>query len=336
MLSVSKSAFTLTHRLNVFPAVRAALPSNISILAYHRIAEPDAIDFYGLKDNVSATPRGFKEQLDYIKGEYNAISFDDLTAVMCGQKKLPENAVLITFDDGYLDNLTTALPELVRRDLPAVLFAVPGFLDGHTYPFWDWVTWAFHNSPKRAADLPLLGQRAWQAGDDAEQVADDWIEASRLTPHTEFRRALAGLSRVLELPLPSDAPPGLLMNWDDLQLMMQAGVTIGAHSVTHPILEQSSSNRAMREIKLSREILEERTKAKVSAFAYPSGLFTTAHEDMLAAAGYTCGFRVEGGLAFADELAERPYAIRRTCISIKDHMPRFAAKVGGAARLIAW
>ena len=64
MPSVSKSAFALTHRLNVFPVVRSALPSNISILAYHRIDEPDASDFYGLKDNVSATPPRFREQLD--------------------------------------------------------------------------------------------------------------------------------------------------------------------------------------------------------------------------------------------------------------------------------
>jgi peptidoglycan/xylan/chitin deacetylase (PgdA/CDA1 family) len=244
--------------------------------------------------------------------------------------------VLITFDDGYRDNYTIALPALAERRLPAVLFAATGFLDGFVCPFWDWVMEAFRVSSKESAALPLLGQRRWTTPKEREALGAEWIKANMLLPHVESRRALAGLGRALEFPLPPAPPPGLMMSWDELAAMTQEGFTIGAHSATHPILLRTSQNRALREIEVSKAVLELRTKTRVTSFAYPNGLFSRLHEDMLAKAGFSFGFRVEGGLTLAREVKDCPFAIRRTCITLKDDLPRFVAKAGGAARLIAW
>jgi peptidoglycan/xylan/chitin deacetylase (PgdA/CDA1 family) len=322
--------------LGLFPAVRRTLPANLSVLAYHRIVDPYKSGFYGLKGNVSATPSAFEAQLEYMAGECNVISLDDLAALTTHGKPLPENAVLITFDDGYRDNYTTALPALAKRGLPAVLFAATGFVDGLICPFWDWVIQAFRITEKERAALPLLGFRAWKTADEREAVGAEWIKASLMCPHLEFRRALGALSKTIDLPLPAAPPPGLMMNWDELKAMMQGGFAIGAHSATHPVLLRTSPDRARREIEVSKAILEQRTNSRVTSFAFPNGLFSSDHEGMLASADYSFGFRVEGGLALSSEIKERPFAIRRTCIALKDDLPRFVAKVGGVARLVAW
>jgi len=334
--NTARTFFSAAHHLGLFPALRRRLPANLSVLAYHRIVDPDRSGYYGLKGNVSATPSAFETQLDYLMGECNVISLDEILELVTDGKPLPENAVLITFDDGYRDNYTTALPALARRGLPAVLFAATGFVDGLVCPFWDWVIEAFRISEKERAALPLLGIRAWRTANEREAVGAEWIKASMMCPHLEFRRALRELSRAIEVPLPAAPPPGLMMNWDELKAMTEGGFAIGAHSATHPVLLRTSPDRARREIEISKALLEQRTNSRVTSFAFPNGLFSTLHEGMLKTAGYTFGFRVEGGLALTREIRERPFAIRRTCITLKDDLPRFIAKVGGVARLLLW
>ena len=319
----------MAHRIGFWPAARSMIPSSVLVLVYHRIADPDRPDFYGLRDNVSATPRGFAEQLDYLAREYNVIGLDDLIALEVENRKLPQRAVLITFDDGYGDNFTTALPALVARGMPALLFAVPGFLDGNWVPFWDWVVEAFAVSEVEGIGLPLSPVARKRQG-------AEWIDRSKRLPHVVLRRALQELSGALQVPLATPPPPGLMMSWGDLDGMIQGGVALGAHTVTHPVLLRVGSARAYREINISRVKLEARTSARVTAFAYPNGNFTEEHQKMLANAGYKFGFRADGGLTTAGEIARDPFAIRRTCISLKDDLPRFAAKVAGAERLVRW
>lgn len=322
------------HSLRIWPVARRIIPSSLIVLAYHRIADPDRPGFYGLRDNVSATPQGFSEQLDYLNREYNVVGLNDLVELIQNGRPLPKNAVLITFDDGYRDNFTAALPELVSRGLPAVLFAVPGFIDGICYPFWDWVIEAFKASQVEAVTLPLLQQNLARGSAERERQGIQWINCGKRISNIGLRHALADLSRVLEVPLPSAPPPGLMMSWKELESMIEGGVAIGAHSATHPILLRVGSGRAQREINVSRAILEIHAKHPVTAFAYPNGDFSQEHERMLEESGFQLGFRVEGGLTTANEILSQPFAIRRTCISLNDDLPRFAAKVAGIERLI--
>lgn len=324
------------HRTGFWPAARRMIPSGLTVLVYHRIADPNRPDFYGLRDNVSATPNGFAAQLDYLAREYNVISMGDLTALVVEGRKLPQRAVLITFDDGYRDNFTTALPGLVARGMPALMFAVPGFLDGYCFPFWDWVVEAIAAAKVEGVMLPLLEQHIAPDSVARQRQGAEWIDRSKRLPHVELCRALQGLSRVLEVPSTTPPPPGLMMSWGELNAMIQGGVALGAHTATHPILLRVGSARAHREINISRVKLEARVNARITAFAYPNGDFSKEHQEMLADAGYKFGFRVDGGLTTVREIARQPFAIRRTCISLNDDLPRFAAKVAGAERLFRW
>lgn len=330
----ARAAYAGFHGLGVFRSLRRRLSDSLSVLAYHRITDRDGADFIGLPWNVSASRAQFAAQLDYIKNECTAISLTDLVNVVHGGAPLPPNAVLITFDDGYRDNFTDALPELARRNLPAALFAATGFIDGFTVPFWDVVVEAFLRTNVEAAELPLLGHRRWKTRAERLNIAHAWIRHGiDCVPHCELRRALPLLSAVLGQPPALSAPSGLMMDWDELAVLARSGWEIGAHSVMHAVLLQSGRGRAEREIAISKRVLERRLGRPVNAFAYPNGLFSRQHEAIVAESGYSLAFRVDGGLTFRKEMAARPFAIRRSCITGKDDLPRFAAKVAGLARL---
>ena len=323
-------------KFNIPARLQRCLPANVAVLVYHRIGDPSEPGFYGFGSVVSATRPEFARQLDYLKANCNVIGMSELLAWRRGEFELPGNAVLITFDDGYRDNLTSAAPELQARDLPAVLFLTSGFADGTLCFSWDWIAEAFKTTQLRSAKLPVLGDATWDSARQRSRIAAGWIAAGKGLDHCNFRRQMLALATMLDVPPPSPAPRSVRLDWADIRALMTAGFAIGAHTATHPILSRVSLQRAAREIAVSRTAIERQIAAPVSCFAYPNGLFNEDHEKLVEQEGLELAFRAEGGVAFAGEIKRRPLAIRRICISLKDDIPRFAAKVMGATRLMEW
>ncbi len=320
-------------KLNIPARIQRCLPANVSVLVYHRIADPSEPDFYGFADVVSATRGEFSRQLDYLRANCNVVGLDTIAACQRGDAELPPNAVLITFDDGYRDNLTAAAPELQMRNMPAVLFLTTGFADGTLCFSWDWIAEAFKTTAVRNACLPLLGNRAWHSARERAFIAAEWIAAGKRLDHCQFRRQIFALSKVLDVAPARPAPRHVRLDWAEVHKLAASGFAIGAHTATHPILSRISPERSEREIAVSCEAIKRQLGAAVKCFAYPNGLFAEDHEAMVARQGLQLGFRAEGGIAFAREIRRRPFAIRRIGIGLKDDIPRFAAKVMGVTRL---
>ncbi len=125
----------------------AALPVKLTILSYHEIAEKDN----ALVPAYTVTPTNFVRQMDWLKNNgYHFVSMNDVLADRAGRKPLPENAVLITFDDGYRSVYTHAYPVLKLFNAPAVIALVGGWLeskdgqvnfDGRSIPRSDLLSW---------------------------------------------------------------------------------------------------------------------------------------------------------------------------------------------------
>ena len=78
--------------------------NRLTVLNYHRIADVNAPDFVGFAPNVSTDAQGFERQMQYVTSHFNVIALDDLVAYILHGTALPDKPLLITFDDGYLDN----------------------------------------------------------------------------------------------------------------------------------------------------------------------------------------------------------------------------------------
>ncbi len=101
------------------------------ILMYHRIAD-DPVDHWRL----AVSPARFEQQLDVLRRTRHPLPLTDFVrGLMAGS--LPPNAVALTFDDGYVDNLVAGKPRLAAADVPATVFLTTGFVDRPDGFWWD-------------------------------------------------------------------------------------------------------------------------------------------------------------------------------------------------------
>jgi peptidoglycan/xylan/chitin deacetylase (PgdA/CDA1 family) len=245
------------------PAGRRA---RLQILIFHRVlAQPDPL-FPGETDAAR-----FDRICGWVRRWFKVLPLDEAVQ-MRAEGRLPARALSITFDDGYADNHDVALPILRRHGLTACFFIATGYLGGGRM-FNDGVVELVRRStlPQLPLDgLPLSIPGALPLGDlPARRAAiTTLIDALKYRPvaeRLEFVRVLQARAGVEALP------DDLMMRPDQVVALHGAGMQIGAHTVTHPILARLSAEEARAEIERSKAVLEEMLGRRVGLFAYPNG-----------------------------------------------------------------
>ncbi|MGH4019215.1 MAG: polysaccharide deacetylase family protein [Pseudonocardiaceae bacterium] len=235
-----------------------------------------------------------------------------LNALQAG-RPLPPRAVAITFDDGYRDNLTLAVPILERLRIPATIFLVPGFLSGHEHAWWERLAWAVTRS--RAPALDFYGQRLG-LGTAADRHAALAVveEAVKRLDHTARQSAVEGVVAALE-PEGSYQPDALFMDWDGARSAVRAGISIGSHTMRHAILARESEETQREELSESRRLLESELQAAVRTLAYPNGQ-AGDHDAGTVAAAREAGYSHAVTACGRTSCAQTPrYEIRRRMVS---------------------
>lgn len=212
--------------LLVYPA------AGVPVLAYHMVSS--------VPERYSIFPEEFDEQMRYLTDNgYKAVSLAEMVDGLAGRGQLPAKPVVITFDDGYRDNLTTALPIMEKYGLRGTVFVI------------------------------------------ASQVG----QADYLT-------------------------------WDEIKEMQRRGTEIGSHTVSHAVLTDITLPEREREVRLSKEMIEDQLGTKVEFLAYPFGQFDASMFDILQQAGYRGACT---GLAGQNKSGVNPYALKRVNVPL----PRF-------------
>jgi peptidoglycan/xylan/chitin deacetylase (PgdA/CDA1 family) len=265
------------------------------ILCYHRVLPrndpliPSCID-----------REAFDADMRVVAEHFNALPMSEaIERLRSG--RLPPRAIAITFDDGYADNLAEALPILRKYSLPATVFVATSYLDGGR--MWnDTITESVRRASGEILDLTDfdLGMLPIRTPEERGATALRVMLHLRRLP-TESRAA-----RVDELAsrIGAELPTDLMLTSEQLVELHQAGVEIGAHTMTHPILARISDVSAADEIRGSRDRLQSLTRAPVVGFAYPNGLpgvdYYRAHVEAVRHAGYSYAVTTAKGCASAD------------------------------------
>jgi peptidoglycan/xylan/chitin deacetylase (PgdA/CDA1 family) len=273
------------------------IPGEAVLLMYHRVGDMGS---NGGGTTVSATR--FAEHLQALRARFLVVPLGDLVGSLA-EGKVPRRSVAITFDDGYVDNLTVAKPILERHDVPATVFVVSGYVGSGRRFWWDeleWICTAPHMLPGRLELTIRAEAKTWSVGSNAE----------RRPLFRELREALgpleAGERDEVLSQLRSWA--GLVENPDEVETMTveqlhalarDDTVEIGAHTVTHPRLPAVSPERQLEEIRGSVRQLESILGRPVTLFSYPFGAHdrttvTCAHEARVACACTTVAGGVHG------------------------------------------
>jgi peptidoglycan/xylan/chitin deacetylase (PgdA/CDA1 family) len=203
------------------------------------------------------------------------------------EQTLPPRAACITFDDGYADNCDVALPILQEFALPATFFISTGFLDGGC--MWnDLVLEAFSRSDADALDLSSIGLGTISIA-SPEKRADAASRALEVLKYKEPGERLMLAQRLIEESGVA-VPDAIMMSSEQVRILHQAGMEVGAHTETHPILCNLNEGTARSEIENSKCRLEEIIEAPVRFFAYPNGKpeqdYTTEHVKMVKDLGF--------------------------------------------------
>ena len=254
-------------------ALRAALHllspagqgARLSVVLFHRVlAAPDPL----FPDDIDQAR--FRQICDWLATWFNVLPLDQALRQQA-EGRLPARALAITFDDGYADNHDFAMPILRGRGLSATFFIASGFLNGGR--MWnDTVVEALRRSPKTALDLSSLGLAGLEQVDlssaEAKRHATHrLLLATKYLPLAQRQRTVDAIASLAGAPLPND----LMMSTDQLRAMQAAGMQIGAHTVTHPILARLGDAQAALEINAGKAALESLLQQPMTLFAYPNG-----------------------------------------------------------------
>ena len=182
---------------------------------------------------------------------------------------LPAAAACITFDDGYADNLEVAAPILHRHGLSATFFIATGYTGGGR--MWnDTVVEALRAAPAGRLDWSDLGVTAQDISDGpsrARAIHAVLNAFKYLSPEQRAER-VDEVARRGGLPARSD----LMMDVAQLRALVDLGMDIGGHTVSHPILSRLDDAAARDEIGAGREQLTSWLGNAPTVFAYPNGV----------------------------------------------------------------
>jgi peptidoglycan/xylan/chitin deacetylase (PgdA/CDA1 family) len=238
------------------------------ILLYHRIAEPGVDPF-----RLCVPPERFKQHLELLSAAWPIVPLEELVSDL--DTAAPARpGVVVTFDDGYVDNLEVAYPIASSSNVPMTVF-VTGRLNGE--PFW-WDELAALICDNRhllgdALKLRLRGRRRSfpMATEKQRRVACLEIHRElKLASENERRRVLDRIAGVSALPIAASA--GRPMRTDELERL--AGlptVTIGSHGINLRALSSLTAEERLAELEQAKQFAEEASGQSVAFFSYPFG-----------------------------------------------------------------
>lgn len=310
--AIAPSAKTAMRRGGIYSALRRVQPTGyVAILRYHAICEPDA----GYADpSICISPAAFEEQISYLARNYAVLPLTLVVDALSQGKPLPSNAVVITFDDGYADNLAAARV-LHKHGCSATFYITTNCMAGGE-PFWP-------------AETPAL----------IEAIKRPFVELREGTLHVELaigtpeqrRAAVRRLAKAFKShPIPvreslrqqlraAAKRPALaspMLTWDQIREMRELHMIIGAHTMTHPNLPSAGLAAAAMEIEGSKARLEKELDEPITMFSYPNGgaerYFTAELQEVVQRAGYAAAVTSRNGFASA---ASDPYGLERVQVA---------------------
>jgi peptidoglycan/xylan/chitin deacetylase (PgdA/CDA1 family) len=264
----------------------APLRGDAAILLYHRVADLRS-DLWKL----AVAPERFSEHLELMRGAFNVITLRELVESLRTGTLAPRSLV-ITFDDGYRDNLHTAKPLLERHGLPATVFVVAGYVDSKREFWWD--------------ELEQLLQAEHGDRPPDHRALRDRLQ--RLS-HDERQRALDELWKASDATRPA---PSSVSTSAEIRALAEGGlVEIGAHTVTHPLLSRERRASRAAEIRTSKSRLSELLGHPVDYFSYPHGDYDRKTVQAVAESGFLAACSSRAGAVHAES---QPFELPRLAV----------------------
>jgi peptidoglycan/xylan/chitin deacetylase (PgdA/CDA1 family) len=324
---------------------RRTTARGLAVITYHGVI-PNAYEpLDAALDGNLVSIEVLRRQLRLLRSNYNLISPEDVLAWRERRRELPPRAVLVTCDDGLLNHLTDMLPVLQQEDVRCLFFVTGGSAGEDRTMLWYEELFLLLLKARDGAfeiscdgivisgELGAREQRRRFWWDSVKRLSQ--VKAESRTRFLDTMRTEFGLEwwKTFEESDSRRRRFGLLIG-SELRQLTAAGMTVGAHTLNHPVLSQAPLDIARAEISESRTNIGSALQSHVWAFAYPFGDARSVTPQVLAMpqeAGYAAAFLNFGGGLGAGLPA---YALPRIHVTADMSLSEFEAHVSGFYSLL--
>jgi peptidoglycan/xylan/chitin deacetylase (PgdA/CDA1 family) len=285
------------------------------VLNYHRIGAPDGDSFD--PGVFSASCDQLYEQIAYLKRRVSLVTLQEAMAFVEGADRTAPGRcrVLITFDDGYLDNYQVAFPILKSLGVQGVFFLVTSLVGSTHVPWWEHIAYVLRTAQQRSFVLRYPVDLA--VGLDTKgftQSLNEVLGLYKKPSNTDPVRFISELQQEAK----GEEPPRRIrrfLDWSEAREMARGGMAIGSHTHSHPVLTQLGPEQQLFELGQSRQLLSSELGIQAEALAYPVGArasFSDGTQQIARDAGYRIAFSAHGGTNLPG--ATRRYDVKRVGI----------------------
>ena len=276
----------------------------------------------------------FEQQLKHLKRHYTLLHLSEILNAIRDGDPLPPHAAAVTFDDGFLNNYTTAYPVLKRYQIPATIFLTTSFVDSNDLLWCDLLFVSLRETRRKLLDLSDFGLHKFRLRSIPEKEDAFWEIVAYMKTLPVRRKDILFDAIHRRLQTNRNGCPYLPdfvgMSWQQAHAMQRSGlIEFGAHTVTHEILSRLSPDAMRFELEESCRIVREKLQLDRISFAYPNGGradFTFEATRILREIGCT------GGLATIEGLNDRDtnlYALKRIPVGSDTSLAQFVLMTSG-------
>lgn len=260
-------------RRRVAPFVAAQIPAPLAwraagqpvVIPYYHVVgdEPVAHVKYLYRFRASAE---FERDIDYFLRVYTPVTLQQLIDHVQSGAPLPERALHLTFDDGFREMHDVVMPILVRKGMPATFFLISGFLDNHDMAHHNRISVLLQHLESAGPETIARAQKFLREnGVPGEDVKTQLL--STLYPQREIVKQTAALAECdLDAYLAAKAP---FLSASQVEAMLRAGFSVGAHSVDHPRYSEIAPREQLEQTRESVKFISKRFKIACHSFAFP-------------------------------------------------------------------
>jgi peptidoglycan/xylan/chitin deacetylase (PgdA/CDA1 family) len=272
------------------------------VLLYHRVADLDSDP-----QLLCVTPENFEDQLKQLRQSFVPLTLRDMAA-RARSGTLPKNSIVLTFDDGYADNLLAAKPLLEKYDIPATIFVASRFVDTQSEFYWDEFdrllldnhplpttlnieiagsTFQWNLAHEAQSPAPTDSRKSWSVASPQpftirQQIYATLCDQLRPLPHAQRQSILTSLRTWARQPALVRPTHRGLSPFELKELARGGLIEIGAHTVDHLWLSAHNAAEQQRQILTSKRDLEIILGQPVTSFSYPYGARSAYNDNSLA------------------------------------------------------
>ncbi len=278
---------------------RLLSPSAVPVLALHGVLPDDQARPFNATGKFMS-PERLRYIIEKLSRDYVFVSMETLVdGLLSG--RCPRKGIVLSFDDGYANACTLALPVLRKMGIPFSVFVTTGHVDTNLVLWNDLLEFAVFSTGETALPPGPMGRGLPLQGEDQRNRAV--VELKAALKRLSLEEAQDKVRQLCDdLSVDSNAPElghVRFLASDEITRMAEEGVEFGGHTVTHPILSRESRERVRTEVTECKARLETLTGRPVRCFAYPNGQrgdFNDMVKEEVRGAGYEAAFSAIPGL----------------------------------------